>query len=253
MRTSIFIAVLSTLTFFNCQKHDNPIQVSENTPLVFSYSHQDSVEGTNIALWFDGNLLAADSTKSRLMYSLKYLRQTYADSQTVHPSLDSVFLNRFFPPWVIGELSIGFDSTTAIQVRNHQYTGWNSLDIAIRPDTILQAPDLMGDALLGFSEPYNPARLAESYKTLPGVRWAEPNYAGYILGGYPVYPGKFSGEMGYVFLKNYDMEIHGPFYYFQYKNGKPIFVGEWSGSTVSLPWGSAVQESVDSFSVWKGY
>ena len=250
MRTSVFITILSTFIFFNCQKHGNPVQPPENVIPSFSYSHDDSVEGSKIALWYDGGLLVSDTTKSRLMCSLKYIRQTFTNPDSQYPAAYYVVVNRFVAPWVIGELSVGFDSLNAIQVRNHQYLGWNTLPVSLRPDSI-SMPNNGQIAFLGFNEPYNPVRLAEYYKTLPGVLWAEPNYDFFLSGAFPMYPGMHSGEMSYVFVETFGATIPGPYLYYQFTNGKPTFVGQWSGGP--RPWGSDVQESIDSFSVWKGY
>jgi hypothetical protein len=253
MKISMSMILLTGFIFFECNKNENPIQPGAQNPPAFTYTHQDSVEGGAIALWFDGNLLAADSTQSRLMYSLKYLRESFLDSQAAYPMLDSVFLNRFHLPWAVGQLGIGFDTASAALIRNHEYTGWSSLDISLRPDTIEYGPDAMGVTFIGFNKPYNPVKLATIYMSLPGVLWAEPDYFGSVSGSFPLYPGINSGEMSYVFQTGYIQPIAGPYFYFQYKNGKPTFIGEWNGWIGKSPWGHAVQQSVDSFSVWKGY
>jgi hypothetical protein len=186
------------------------------------------------------------------MYSLKYLRQTYTDSQSIDPSLEYVLNNRFLAPWVIGQLSVKFDSSTAIQVRNHQYDGWNLLDAAFRPDTFLQGPDDLGWTFFGFTKRYHPIRLAELYKILPGVLIAEPNYYMFAGGTFPMFPGTQSGEMTYVFVIN-GGDIHGPYYYFRYINSKPMYIGQWSGFSGSPPsWWIDAKRNIDSFYAWKG-
>ena len=147
MRVLNLMLFVSLFALLSCQQNEEIVQSPEEefvrSPEIarpqFIYSHEDSVEGGDIALWFDGRLVATQYSKSQLMYSLKYLRQSYADSQ----SFENVLSNRFLLPWEAGQLAVKFDSSTAIQVRNHKYTGWNLLDVRLRPDTILRAPDAL--------------------------------------------------------------------------------------------------------------
>jgi hypothetical protein len=256
MRALNFMIFVSLFALLSCQQNEEIVQSPEEkfvrSPEIarpqFIYSHEDSVEGGDIALWFDGRLVATQSSKSQLMYSLKYLRQSYADSQ----SLGNVLSNRFLLPWEAGQLPVKFDSSTAIQVRNHKYSGWNLLDVSLRPDTILYGPDVLGWGFFGFSKDYNPISLAEIYKTLPGVLVAEPNYLGFTDGTFPMFPGIQSGEMSYVFVENYII-VPGPYFYFRYINGKPTYIGQWTGySAYSQPWATEARMNIDSFAVWHG-
>ena len=256
MRALNFMIFVSLFALLSCQQNEEIVQSPEEkfvrSPEIarpqFIYSHEDCVEGGDIALWFDGRLVATQSSKSQLMYSLKYLRQSYADSQ----SLGNVLSNRFLLPWEAGQLPVKFDSSTAIQVRNHHYIGWNLLEVRLRPDTILRAPDALGWSLLGFVKGYNPISLAGIYRTLPGVLFAEPNGIMFLDGTYPMFPGLQSGEMTYVFAKNYN-DISPTYLYFRYINGKPTYMGQWTGYwAYSQSWAAEARMNIDSFSVWHG-
>jgi hypothetical protein len=107
--------------------------------------------------------------------------------------------------------------------------------------------------LLGFGEPYNPIRLAQIYQTLPGVFNAEPNGIFHAGGDFPIFPGLTENEMTYVFVANY-LWAPGPYLYFRYVRGKPIYFGQWSNSMDPRPtWWSDAKRNVDSFYVWSGY
>ncbi|MGA9408067.1 MAG: hypothetical protein WBW71_13120 [Bacteroidota bacterium] len=256
MRVLNLMLFVSLFALLSCQQNEEIVQSPEEefvrSPEIarpqFIYSHEDSVEGGDIALWFDGRLVATQYSKSQLMYSLKYLRQSYADSQ----SFENVLSNRFLLPWEAGQLAVKFDSSTAIQVRNHKYTGWNLLDVRLRPDTILRAPDALDWAVLGFSKDYNPLSLADIYRTLPGVLYAEQNVLTFLMGTFPMFPGLQSGEMTYVFAQNYN-NISPTYLYFRYINGKPTYIGQWMYySAYPQPWAAEARMNIDSFAVWHG-
>ena len=42
---------------------------------------------------------------------------------------------------------------------------------------------------LGFSKDYNPLSLADIYRTLPGVLYAEQNALTFLMGTFPMFPG----------------------------------------------------------------
>jgi hypothetical protein len=260
MRALNFMVFVSLFALLSCQQNEDIVQSHEEELVQsheiarpqFIYSHKDSVEGGDIALWFDGRLVATHSSKSQLMHSLKYLRQSFADSQSVYPLLENVLSNRFFLPWEAGQAAVQFDSSTANQVRNHKYIGWNLLAVRLRPDTILMGPDAGDWAVLGFSKSYNPISLADIYRTLPGVLYAEQNALTFAQGTFPMFPGIQSGEMTYVFAQNY-ISISPTYFYFRYINGKPTYIGQWTGySAYPQPWASEARMNIDSFAVWHG-
>jgi hypothetical protein len=81
---------------------------------------------------------------------------------------------------------------------------------------------------------------------------AKTNYLGFTDGTFPMFPGIQSGEMSYVFVENYII-VPGPYFYFRYINGKPTYIGQWTGySAYSQPWATEARMNIDSFAVWHG-
>lgn len=122
----------------------------------------------------------------------------------------------------------------------------------MRPDTIIEYPDRLGIALLGFEEQLNPWQLSQIYSTLPGVRFSEPN--GYMFAGgtFPVFPGYLNGEMTYLFVQRYSL-IPGYYFYFKYHDQEPVFIGQWNPQNQPQPnwWGEA-EVNIENFDTWNG-
>jgi hypothetical protein len=212
------------------------------------YSAEDTLEAQILSCWFTGELLATDSLFSELLYSINYLRHVHGDSCSV------LNKNRFMAPWRIGELIVGFDAVTADQVRNHQYTGWDSLAEHLRPDSILEYPDRLGIALLGFDELYNPRRLADSYQELPGVRYSEPNAIGFITEAtFPIFPGWIDEEMSYVFVHGF-LYLASRYSYFKYINTEPQYIGTYDilANEPAPDWWPEAQSNIENFYTWDG-
>ena len=248
MRKVFIIPIIIILVLFSysCKKTSTSSLNTNNDFPLLEYSAEDSAEAFNIALWFEGNYLPSDSTIRNCLFNINYLRYVLGDS---FPVLNN---NRFNAPWVIGEILVGFDDTTAILVNNHQYDGWNLLEYHLRPDTILEYPDRLGFALLGFDEPYNPLILSMVYNNLPGVEFSEPNHSGFVGGTFPIFPGLTDGEMSYVFVEHYSY-LPRAYYYFKYIENDPYFVGVRDLYNQEDPdWWSEAEKNIQQFSSWHG-
>jgi hypothetical protein len=253
LRTSSLFSFLLIACCLGCTKNQPVAPSPEGGSLNFAYTREDSTEGAQFALWFEGNLLASDSTKRKVMYSLKYLRHRYSDSVNIYPAIAKVLATKFFAPWVIGEIVVRFDSISAKQVEAGVYTGWNSLDPSLRPDTIQSFLAAQRYGVLGFDEPYNPIRLSEIYRTLPGIVDAHENAIGWVSEmDFPLFPGLKDGELSYVFLE--DGFLGRPYFYFRYVRGEPVLIGMWRPSTEQRPsWWADANQNIIGFSRWEGF
>jgi len=252
MRTTFLLSLALLACFLGCIADGLVAPQPENGLLNFMYTAEDTLEGAEFALWLEGKLLATDSTTSRTMRSLKYLRYKYGDSVWIYPSIAKVLGTRFMPPWEIGQLAVRFDSATGRQVKDGLYTGWDSLDASLRPDTILMISRTLTWTVLGFDESYNPIRLSEFYRNLPGVVVAEPSWRGWMaIRTFPMFPGLKDGELSYVLLE--DGLLGLPYLYFRDIHGEPQLIGVWDPQTEQAPsWWTEASENKERFSSWDG-
>ncbi len=240
----ILISLTIVLTFFiGCDLLDS----TKTTLRRFSYTSADSIEAYEVALWFSGKLEPPDSTIRTHLYNLKFIRTIFQDSIPVSAI-------RFLPPWIVGEIAVKFDDTTAAKVRNSTYTGWNSLSPEFQPTDSSTIPDDLGWSLLKFRKPFHPRRLAEMYRLLPGVIYAEPNH--YIcIGGTcsTVYPAIVDSIYSYYFVQGLLSGSHGE--YFKMIDNTPHYIGRWfAGSGDTMPsWYNEVGDIVYNFGTWDGY
>ena len=103
----------------------------------------------------------------------------------------------FTTPWAPGKVLIGFDDDTAKLVSSGQYNEWNGLNLRFNvKDIDLHSIDY-GWALLEFnSKSIHPKYIAEQYKALPGIAYAEPDYyIGDKSNIYPYIPGYEEGML----------------------------------------------------------
>lgn len=243
----VFLLIL--LSLLHCKQSDTIVSEDIRPPndnrIDLNYSLEDTLEAQKLGLWFTGDLLLSDSLFSELLYSINYLRYSFGDSLMV---LD----NRFMPPWQIGVLVVGFDDSTANQVRHHQYTAWDSLSEYLRPDTIIEYPDTLGIALLGFEEQLNPWQLSKIYSALPGVRFCEPNLYDFAGGTFPIFPGYLNGEMTYLFVEGY-FYINRYYFCFKYIGQEPVFIGQWNPQNQQQPnWWDEAKINIENFATWNG-
>ncbi|MCK4640590.1 MAG: hypothetical protein KAU06_04570 [Candidatus Marinimicrobia bacterium] len=178
---------------------------------------EDSLEAFDISLFMDESLLPSIETYEFQLYHINYLRQTWGDS------LPFLYLFRFLPPWVIGEVIIGFDSTTADSIRSGQYQGISSLPDSLQPDSF-EIPDRLGITVFRYDEKYHPIRLSEMLADLPGIDFVESNVVGFIgWGTYPILPGMIGEDAAYIIV---EAPSSSPVdHYFRYKKGNPEYYG----------------------------
>jgi len=233
--------------FSACRKGDsNPLAPPDQVQL--TYSHADTVEAGEFAMWLSGKLRAPDSLISALLYNLNYLRSAFGDSTRYADSVRVPFARRFMAPWNVSELEVMFDSATAEKVKEGQYHAWDSLEAYLRPDSLGR---IYGGWITIFFKPdLHPRRLTEFYRTLPGIIYAEPSYFIFISEvTFPIFP-RFDGKtMSYLFT---DGSALGPFWYFKYVDGVPHYVGEWNPPVTVPTWWPEAVLNVKNFSVWDG-
>lgn len=217
-----------------------------------NYSHEDSTEAIELAVWLYGKLNTTDSDVETVLYSINKLRDKYMDSSSV---IDSIILkNRFRAPWKLGELVMKFDSVTAEQIRAGTYNGWITIESNLQPLETLRQVDNLGWASYRINASCNPWRIAEIYKNLPGVIFAEPNLIDSISGLFPLYPGLADGEMTYLFVKNYFLPGGGPMYFFKFNGDEPVYMGIWSRNMQPKPdWYDWAESNYENFYEWKRY
>ncbi len=221
----------------SCEESNGITDIIDGNRIELFYSNEDSIEAIGFALVYSGELFASDSLIDELLYGLNYLRYVHRESI---PIVDEV---RMKPLWKIGEIVVGFDSVSAELVRNHQYTGWDSLEVHFHPDTVLRYPNSIGIALHGLNIRLHPKQLSEIYETLPGVQFSEPNYLIWLPHAipFPIIPGILDGEFIYLF------ELPQHYYYFKYQDGEPVFVGSWNHWYDPQPdwWDEAISYLID--------
>jgi len=186
------------------------------------YSFEDSLEAIHMAVLWDERLLPTESTTEALLYHLNYLRSMWRSS------LELVDDQRFHPPWEIGVVIAGLDSIAAREFRDGEYSGFDSLNDSLIPDSIIvfQTVDI---ATCYYDDPYHPRRLCEIFEALPGIEYAVPSVPMFIDGAgssatednFPIQFGLISGEWAFIFHDDWDL----PHYYFKFISGEPDFLG----------------------------
>ena len=181
-------------------------------------------EAELIALCLSGELVAPDGLYEQVRRDLAGIRATFGDT--------SEWINqiKFLPPWVPGNLLIGFDETAFQLIRDGQYHAWDSLNQQYQATDMDTIPFSSGGVvLLMFQGRLHPWRLVELYEDLPGVWAIHPN--GRIGDWSSVYARQASGGMTYLFRHGWgDCPsgcIYSEFWYFRVDDNWPMFVGHW--------------------------
>jgi hypothetical protein len=233
------------LVFQSCNDKGVEIVPSGQTKrMQLNYSKADSSEAKEFALWLSGKLQPTDSLVSELLYNLNYIRHRFGDSILILRS------RRFMAPWIPSIIYVQFDDSTALKVSNGEYHEWDRLPEYIRPKGNINL--FYGGVDLGFSGYFHPKRLAELYKTLPGVIGASPTYMMYTDGHvYPIYPRKIGSDMTYLFTDGFDGQIYHSCY-FRYTNGVPHFIGDWNVRDSIPSWWVEASHNLGYFVKWDG-
>lgn len=213
------------------------------------YSHADSVEAGEFAVWLSGSLRAPEGLISALLYNLNDLRFVFGDSIRYHDSIRVLTARRFLAPWKVSQLGVRFDSATAQKVGQGQYRGWDSLDDYLRPDSVGRVYQ-DGWASIRFKPNLHPRRLAELYRTLSGVIDAEPNYIGFIEWvTFPIFPRINGKNLSYLFTLG---SGSGPVWYFEYVEDVPSYLGRKNPTEADPPWWPEAMLNTANFSSWDG-
>ena len=228
LRNVVLASSIVIFLFTACERNKTGIEpgLDPEAPDNIVYTQQDSAEAAQMALWMTGELVAPPEWVSKLMYDLYYLRYKFSD--------EYIAVNvRFMAPWKTGNLACKVDSLTAYQINHDQYPHWDQLPVDLRPDPILNYPDILGWTLIGFSEIYHPERMKEYYEQLPGFVTCEPNYLVFIAeGGFNLFPRlEQNGTISWLFCLNMSPVC----YYFKTIDNKPRFIGEWNSLNEPKP------------------
>lgn len=257
-KTKWIVAILIILIASSCNDYiasDYPFSAGVRGSgytrrIQLSYSHADSIEAGNFSVWYSGQNRPSDSLISELLYSLNYLRYVFGDSVHFNNSYLVLRQTRFIAPWVVSELLLKVDDTTAHRINLGRYDAWNRFDEYLRP-AHYETADPLGWVTLHFNGFLHPRRLGEMYRQLPGVMDWDVNLV--VFGEwetFPIFPS-FDGEnWSYLFTRGTGL---GPItdWYFKYVGGVPHYVGVWNPGDPEPPWWNEPQNGID-FVHWDG-
>ena len=189
----------------------------------FKYTTADVNEAKVIALCLSGALTPPDGLANQVLENLAEIRSHWGG---IFPSLLTIrFRDRWRPSCTI----VGFDEATAQLVANGQYTAWDALNEQFQVEKIdMRLLKNLESVVLTFKEWSHPYRLSESYRELPGVRYAHPNFT--IGDGPTVYP---SAQAQTFLFRNAWGDcpsgcIMSEYWYFvSNAAGSPSFIGYW--------------------------
>lgn len=221
LRRSVFFPVLLSLLLAGCYNPLDPTRNQKNTI--------ESIKEANaIALCLSGTIIAPDSLFQRVYADLSAIRSCFAGE---FEQLNTIW---FRAPWLPSCTVVLFEPDTSKLVANGQYKAWDELNKKYQVSGINLRSIAYNSAVLSFKGQLHPRHLSESYRALPGVRFAHPNY--YIGDGPMVYPsGQETSEMTYLFRNGWgDCPagcIFSEFWYFVSDGaGRIRFIGHWDPS-----------------------
>jgi hypothetical protein len=99
------------------------------------------------------------------------IRADLAAIRAARPDLADI---RVFPSWLPGELLVGFTAAAYSQFKNGSFTGFDSLFATLGTPQI-RPHDFGQWAGLQFGQMYHGVRLAELFRNINGLRYADPN------------------------------------------------------------------------------
>ncbi len=220
LRTSLIIGVL-LVVIAACSNH--PFSPNSKTLLD---PPKGNVDADVMALCLSGELTAPDDLYDQLDRDLQFLRSTYGGTV---PKINQI---SFRPPWVVSCLLIAFTDASAVLVSQGTYHAWDQLNERYHLKNIdAQSIATSKMAVLNFDGRLHPRRLAELYKGLPGVLYAEPN--GVIGDGPNIYPRKTELGISYLLRDAWgDCPagcMHAELWYFSRRLvlTPPALIGQW--------------------------
>jgi hypothetical protein len=240
------IAFLLTLLFYLVINCSNPF--SSLTDLDIELTPEDYVEAELIALCLSGELVAPDDIWDQVLRDLADIRSTHGDT------FGSILSIRFSPPWIVGNLIIGFDSSTAQMVANGDYNAWNQLNESYQVTEIDTRSIRYDWVLVHFKDRLHPRRLAEMYEVLPGVAYAEPN--GIMGDRSNIYPRQTFRGITYLFREGWgDCPsgcIYNIYWYFVIEWNRPTFFGQWNPqeNPREPDWWNEAKQNIDLYHKW---
>lgn len=234
------LTLLLCLVLFGCEGADKVNEPQPNPwPEDVYASPREDLEAETAALWLSGALAAPESLYHAIKAELATIR---AEFRNVYPIVDSL---AFHPPWIPGEILIGYSPGVCDEIRRGVYHDWDDLNAAF----VLADFDTLwwswGScvAMLSFERRVNPKRLAEYYMGLRGVSYAEANVVG--GDGPNVYPWEVDGMRTYLFRNAWGDCPCGctgnEYWYFRVTTSGPVFVGHQLGGEEPEWWEEASQ------------
>lgn len=222
----IKIIILTALPFLlalfvsGC-KNSPPTKVWDK-PAVWN-TPRENKEAEEAALWLSDCLIAHENLYDAILRDLASIRAKYGESI---PQVKITFM----PPWRSDQLIVGITDDAKQQIRAGKYHDLDylnsmfqlvSIDTSLFRYTSVIVPTFEGR--------YNPKRLAEIYKTVPSVTYAEPNGFGGDWSN--VYPWLLPEGLSYLFREGEgDCPsgcIHNCYWYFRVPPSGIEYIGTW--------------------------
>lgn len=217
----VFLFIILVLLMFACKgtvkSPTQPIRsVVWETP-------RENREAEEAALWLSDSLVAPENLYNAILNDLATIRAKYGED------ISEVQIT-FAPPWVISQIIVGVSDEAKAQIFAGNYHDLDSLNSALRyTGETIRSVGLGNSILLSFKGRLNPERLAELYKKVKSVVWAEPNW---FYGDWSnVYPcGSMDGR-GYLFREAWGDCPSGCtencLFYFKVESSVIEYVGGW--------------------------
>jgi hypothetical protein len=215
------VAILVLPLIFNCSKSTKSPSRNDDTETPVDFSPKENEEAELVALCLSEELVAPDSLYHRILNDLEAIRADFGDM------FEAVNGIGFRPPWMVSYLSMAFDESAAQLIAAGEYDAWDQLNEYYHVTDI----KIGGHGLVSlvFDGRLNPYRLAEQYRLLPGVLYAEPNFRD--GDGSNVYARQI--DLGFSYLFRYARGdcpagcTYNEYWYFVCEGGGPVFIGHW--------------------------
>lgn len=102
--------------------------------------------------------------------------QTQADLTAIRPLFPIVANIHVLPSWAPGDVLMKLTPTAYEEYRTNTFHGFDSLLNSLgTPDAVLSSSSLFRSLYLSFGQMYHGVRLAELFRGISGVEYAEPN------------------------------------------------------------------------------
>ena len=187
------------------------------------------------ALWLSGDLTPPDDLAERVARELAAIRSTFADVLDPHgglpdlPGLPKRQPSRFIPPWEVGTVALAFTDDAAEAVEAGIYSGWRGVNEEFGI-TSVDVTEGGRSAWVHTDRLLHPTRMAEKYRSLPGVISAEPVRPGGEIS--QIYPRMTGADITYLFCSVFRDEtypgspvLHRTFRYFVFDGDTPRLAG----------------------------